>query len=82
MKLIETERPEGTFFGLPLEEGSKDILIMRRHDGIVEAYLTDKSGNNRDPVLVAEPDYLFYLGFREYLSSAACTQTESRADLG
>lgn len=47
LKLLETERPEGTFFGLPLEETSRDILIMRTHDGIVEAYLTDKSGKLR-----------------------------------
>lgn len=47
LKLLETERPEGTFFGLPIEEGSKDILIMRKHDGIVDAYLTDKTGKLR-----------------------------------
>lgn len=47
LKLIQTERPEGTFLGLPLEEDSRDILIMRMHDGNVEAYLTDKSGKLR-----------------------------------
>jgi len=47
LKLIQSEHPEGTFFGLPVDESSRDILIMRKHDGIVEAYLTDKSGKLR-----------------------------------
>lgn len=47
LKLLETERPEGVFFGLPLDKDSPDILVMSRHDGIVEAYLTDRSGKLR-----------------------------------
>lgn len=47
LRLLETERPAGTFFGLPLDDGSRDILVMRTHDGIVEAYLTDMSGKLR-----------------------------------
>lgn len=36
------------WFGLPLKEGSKDILILRTTaDGVIESYLIDKTGKLR-----------------------------------
>lgn len=47
LQLIETERPEGTYLGVPLNRDSGDVLIMQKRDGNVEAYLTDKTGKLR-----------------------------------
>jgi hypothetical protein len=48
LQLLETERPEGTFFGLPLDPDSKDILVLHKTpDGNVEAYLTDSTARLR-----------------------------------
>ena len=41
--LLETEHPEGHYFCMPLTPGSKDIVIGHKHDGVIEAYLTDKT---------------------------------------
>lgn len=44
LQLLETERPEGTFFGLPIDPASRDILILQKTtEGNVEAYLTDST---------------------------------------
>ncbi len=52
LQMLETERPEGTFFGLPLSAESKDILILKKTpEGDVEAYLTDKTGRLRAAAL-------------------------------
>jgi hypothetical protein len=48
MKVSQSDSTDGKhYFGLPLDPASKDILIMVKHDALVESYLTDKTGKLR-----------------------------------
>lgn len=43
VKMLETENPEGHFFTMPWATGSTDIVILHKHDNVIDAYLTDKT---------------------------------------
>lgn len=43
VKMLETENPEGHFFTMPWAPGSKDIILIHKHDDVLDAYLTDKT---------------------------------------
>ncbi len=48
LKLAKSDSTDGIhYFGLPLDVDSRDILIMVKHNTVVEAYLTDKTATLR-----------------------------------
>lgn len=48
VKQIVATKPDGKHYvELPIQDGSKDIVVSFKHDDVIELYLTDKSGNLR-----------------------------------
>ncbi len=48
VKLLESEKPEGHFFLIPLDPASTDIVLVRKDaDGTLNSFLTDKTLNLR-----------------------------------
>lgn len=55
VKQIETNKPDGRrYIAVPLNEGSKDVLIAFTTETTMEFYLTDKNGNLRAAAVSGE----------------------------